>query len=169
VEVQVAGDGSAAIHLWERECSVQRRRQKLVEVAPAPALDEAQRQQLLDAAVTMAAGVRYDGLGTFEFLVRAGGEAASGKPAFAFIEANPRLQVEHTVTEEVTGLDLVRLQLELAAGRSLADLGLTQEAVPAARGVAIQARVNTETMGSDGTVRPTAGTLRAFEVPTGPG
>ena len=110
-------------HLWERECTIQRRHQKLVEVAPSPAIGAAMRERLTHAALRIARGARYDSLGTFEFLVDAdGGDDAE----FAFIEANPRLQVEHTVTEEVTGVDLVKAQLQLAAGRSLAELGLRQ-------------------------------------------
>ena len=115
-------------------------------------------------ALARAAGL--DNLATVEFLVDAdGGEDA----AFAFIEANPRLQVEHTVTEEVTGLDLVRLQLELAAGRTLAALGLGQSEVPGPRGMAMQVRINMETMAADGTARPAGGTLTVFELPSGPG
>ncbi len=167
VEVQVAGDGSGAVsHLWERECTLQRRHQKLVEVAPAPGLSPSLRAILLDAAVRLAREVRFDNLGTFEFLIDAEGR----DPAFfAFLEANPRLQVEHTVTEEVTGLDLVRLQLELAGGRSLAELGLEQAQVPAPRGFAVQVRVNAETIAPDGRVRPAGGVLATFEPPTGPG
>ena len=162
VEVQIVGDGTGAVsHLGERECSLQRRHQKLVETAPAPALDPTRRRDLLDAAVRMAGAVDYASLGTFEFLVDAAG--------FAFIEANPRLQVEHTVTEEVTGIDLVRTQLRLAAGRTLVDLGLTQAGVPSPRGFAVQVRVNMETMATDGSVRPTGGTIAAFQVPSGPG
>lgn len=160
VEVQVAGDGTGAVtHLWERDCSVQRRHQKLIEVAPAPALPAATRDALLDAAVRMAARVRYEGLGTFEFLV-AGAE-------FWFLEANPRLQVEHTVTEEITGVDLVKAQLRLALGEDLAGVGLA--APPAASGCAVQVRVNTETIGADGAPHPRAGTLTAFAPPSGPG
>ena len=124
------------------------------------------RERILEAAVALARAAGLDNLATVEFLVDAdGGEDA----AFAFIEANPRLQVEHTVTEEVTGLDLVRLQLELAAGRTLAALGLGQGEVPAPRGMAMQVRINMETMASDGTARPAGGTLTAFELPSGPG
>jgi len=165
IEVQVAGDGSgAAVHLWERECSLQRRNQKVVEIAPAPGLDPDTRRSLLETAARMAAEARFGNIGTFEFLVDAdhGGR-------YAFIEANPRLQVEHTVTEEVTGLDLVDLQLSLAEGASLASLGLTQEQVPAPRGSAIQLRINLETMGADGMARPQGGTLSVFEPPAGPG
>ncbi|MFG1855302.1 carboxyl transferase domain-containing protein [Actinomadura geliboluensis] len=160
IEVQVAGDGTGAVtHLWERDCSVQRRHQKLIEVAPAPALPAATRDALLEAAVRMAARVRYEGLGTFEFLV-AGAE-------FWFLEANPRLQVEHTVTEEITGVDLVKAQLRLALGEDLAGVGLA--APPAASGCAVQVRVNTETIGADGAPHPRAGTLTAFAPPSGPG
>ena len=165
VEVQVVGDGSGAVsHLGERDCSLQRRHQKVVEVAPAPALADELRARLAAAAVRLASEVRYAGVGTFEFLVDV------DRPGrFAFIEANPRLQVEHTVTEEVTGIDLVVTQLALAAGRSLADLGLRQQDVPAPRGFALQVRVNAETLAADGAVRPSAGVLDAFVVPTGPG
>src|SRR3989454_621490 len=122
------------------------------------------RARLAGAAVRMAAEVRYAGVGTFEFLLD-----ADEPSRLAFIEANPRLQVEHTVTEEVTGIDLVVTQLALAAGRSLADLGLRQEEIAAPHGCALQVRVNMETLAADGTLRPSAGALRVFEVPTGPG
>jgi acetyl/propionyl-CoA carboxylase alpha subunit len=163
VEVQVLGDGTGAVsHLWERECTLQRRHQKLVEIAPAPGLPHDLRARLLDAALRIAREVRLDNLCTIEFLVAPG--AGLDGWSFAFIEANPRLQVEHTVTEEVTGLDLVRLQIELAAGGSLGEL----EPQPP-RGFAVQARVNAETMGPDGQVRPAGGLLATFEPPTGPG
>jgi acetyl/propionyl-CoA carboxylase alpha subunit/acetyl-CoA carboxylase carboxyltransferase component len=167
IEVQVCGDRSgAASHLWERECSVQRQRQKLIEVAPAPGLSLQLRERIVDAAVTLGRAAGLDNLATVEFLVDAdGGDDAS----FAFIEVNPRLQVEHTVTEEITGLDLVRLQLELASGRTLAALGLAPGAAPAPRGMAIEVRINMETMMADGAARPGAGTLTAFEPPSGPG
>ena len=158
LEVQVLGDGTGAVsHLWERECTLQRRHQKLVEMAPSPGLSAGLRARLLDAALRLAREVRFDNLGTFEFLLDA---SAGGDDApFVFIEANPRLQVEHTVTEEVTGADLVKLQLRLASGCSLGDLGL--DGPPAApRGYAVQARVNTETIAADGGVRPAGGTLR---------
>ena len=168
VEVQIVGDGSGAVsHLGERDCSIQRRHQKLVEIAPAPGLPDGLRQRLVTAATTLAASVRYDNVGTFEFLVDA--SALSPQSLFAFIEANPRLQVEHTVTEEVYGVDLVAIQLELAGGRSLADLGLLQVDVPAPRGVAIQARINMETMQADGATWPSSGTLSAFVPACGPG
>jgi len=165
VEVQVVGDGSGAVtHLWERECTLQRRHQKLVELAPSPDLPAALRARLLDAALRMAAEVRFDNLGTFEFLIDAT-DVRDDTP-FAFIEANPRLQVEHTVTEEITGVDLVQLQLRLAGGASLAELDL-----PASppRGVAVQVRINAERIGTDGSVRPSGGAVTAFELPSGPG
>ena len=163
VEVQIVGDGSGAVvHLWERECSVQRRNQKLIEIAPAPGLDAGLRAQLLDAALRIGRATNFDSLGTVEFLLDLRG-------GFAFIEANARLQVEHTVTEEVTGIDLVQTQLRIAAGRTLAELGLVQERVPAPRGFALQARVNAETMGADGAALPSGGTLAVFEPPSGRG
>ena len=162
IEVQILGDGTDVSHLWDRECSLQRQRQKVVEIAPASTLPMAIREQLFEAAVALGRAARYRSLGTVEFLVEPGGR-------LVFIEANPRLQVEHTVTEEVLGLDLVRLQIEVARGRSLADLNLTQDEVPAPRGVAVQARVNLETMSADGSARPAGGVLSAFEPPSGPG
>lgn len=161
IEIQILGDATGAItHLWERDCSAQRRHQKLVEIAPAPGLPAAVREKLLSAALRMARACGYTGLGTFEFLLL--GEE------FHFIEANPRLQVEHTVTEEVTGVDLVVTQLRLAAGDSLATLGLA-DPPPEPRGYALQARVNAESPAPDGTALPSTGTLTRFDVPTGPG
>ena len=169
IEVQVIGDGSGAVtHLGERECSLQRRNQKLVEVAPAPGLSAAVRERLCEAAVRLAQHVRYASLGTFEFLVDADGSDRD-QPTLAFMETNARLQVEHTVTEQVTGIDLVQAQLRVAQGRTLDELGLTQADVPAARGYAMQVRINMETMTPDGSTRPTGGTLSAFELPSGPG
>jgi len=167
VEVQVVGDRTGEVsHLWERECSLQRRNQKVVEFAPAPSLSARLRDTLCEAAVRMARAVGYRGLGTFEFLVDASSEDAAD---FWFIEANPRLQVEHTVTEMVTGVDLVQAQLRIAGGRTLAELGLAQADVSAPFGHAVQLRVNMETMGEDGQARPSGGTLAAFELPSGPG
>jgi acetyl/propionyl-CoA carboxylase alpha subunit/acetyl-CoA carboxylase carboxyltransferase component len=168
IEVQIIGDSAGGVsHLGERECTIQRRNQKLIEVAPSPGLPPALRDRLTAAAVRLAAEVHYDNLGTFEFLVDAGDQKREAP--FAFIEANPRLQVEHTVTEEVTGVDLVKLQLKLAAGYSLAELGLLQDDVPHPRGFAIQLRINLESMGADGVAKPSGGTITAFEMPSGPG
>ncbi len=162
IEVQIVADGSGAVsHVWERECSIQRRHQKLVEVAPSPSLAPETRDALTAAAVRLGEAAGYRGAGTVEFMV-------SGE-RFAFIEANARLQVEHTVTEEITGLDLVRIQLETASGKTLAGLGLRQADVPSPRGYAVQARINMETMQSDGSAKPGGGTLKIFEMPAGPG
>lgn len=167
IEVQVIGDGTGEVtHLWERECSLQRNRQKLVEIAPAPGLPAALRDRLLDAALRMARAVRLRSLATFEFLVE---QEARADSAFAFIEANPRLQVEHTVTEEVTGIDLVRVQLDIAGGRTLEELGLVAWRLPSLRGMAMQLRVNAESMSADGMVRPAGGVLDAFDPPAGLG
>jgi acetyl/propionyl-CoA carboxylase alpha subunit/acetyl-CoA carboxylase carboxyltransferase component len=164
VEVQIAGDCSGQImHFGERECTLQRRYQKLVEVAPSPGLSPALRERLTHAAVTLAAAESYESLGTFEFLVEQGGED------FAFIEVNPRLQVEHTVTEEVMGVDLVQLQLRLAGGESLRDVGLDPQSPPEARGHAVELRINMETMGASGEVRPRVGRIDGYEPPSGPG
>ena len=161
IEVQIVGDGASVSHLWDRECSLQRQRQKVVEIAPADMLPMALREQLFAAGVSLGQAADYCSLGTMEFLVEGG--------RFVFIEGNARLQVEHTVTEEITGLDLVRLQLQIAAGRSLADLRLTQGDVPAPRGHAVQVRVNLETMAADGSAKPAGGLLTVFEPPSGPG
>ena len=122
---------------------------------------------IIDAAVRFARSVGYTNLGTFEFLVDVTGRA--GAQPFVFIEANARLQVEHTVTEAVTGVDLVQTQIQLAEGRTLQELGLDRADVARPRGFAIQARVNMETIGADGTVRPGGGTLSVYEAPSGPG
>ena len=159
IEVQIVGDGKGGIvALGERDCTLQRRSQKIVELAPSPNLKPALRKKIIDAAVTMAKAVKYRSLGTFEFLLE--------EPDFFFIEANPRLQVEHTVTEEVWGVDLVKAQLLLAGGTTLAKAGL-EGAAP--RGHAIQLRVNMETMTADGSAKPGGGTLTVFEPPSGPG
>jgi acetyl/propionyl-CoA carboxylase alpha subunit/acetyl-CoA carboxylase carboxyltransferase component len=168
IEVQILGDCAGAIaHLGERECSVQRRFQKIIEIAPAPALDEALRRRIIDAAVRFARSVGYRNLGTFEFLVDVSGRR--GAAPFVFIETNARLQVEHTVTEAVTGVDLVQTQIHLARGATLSDLGLDRPGYVTMRGHAVQARVNMETIASDGSVRPGGGTLSAYEAPSGLG
>lgn len=160
VEVQVVGDGRVASHLWERDCSVQRQRQKVVEVAPSPQLDDQVRGRLLDSAVALATAEGFDTIGTMEFLVGADDQVV-------FMEMNPRLQVEHTVTEQITGVDLVRTQILLATGASLYDLGLTTP--PPVRGSAIQLRVNGERVGPDGRVAASGGKLCRVQLPAGPG
>ncbi|MDE2988403.1 MAG: carbamoyl-phosphate synthase large subunit [Chloroflexota bacterium] len=167
IEVQVIGDLHGGVgHLWERECSVQRRFQKIVEIAPAPHLAAETREAILEAAVRIARDVGYSSLGTFEFLLDA--SPGSGDQ-FYFLEANARLQVEHTVTEQVTGVDLVQSQLRAAQGSTIADLGLDDPSWLRPRGYAIQTRVNMETLTADGSVRPASGTLKAYEAPSGPG
>ncbi|EGD53978.1 acetyl-CoA carboxylase family protein [Gordonia neofelifaecis] len=162
IEVQVVGDGTRSVALGDRDCSVQRRRQKLIEIAPAPGLPNDVRARLHTDAARLCTDVGYRGLATVEFLV-----AADDAHRAVFLEVNPRIQVEHTVTEEVTGVDLVAVGLTLAAGGTLADCELPDP--PIAVGAAVQARVNLETMSADGTAMPTAGTLAAFTPPTGPG
>jgi acetyl/propionyl-CoA carboxylase alpha subunit/acetyl-CoA carboxylase carboxyltransferase component len=155
IEVQILADRhGGVVHLHERDCSVQLRHQKVVEIAPAPNLEPFLRARILDHALTLARAAEYVNAGTVEFLVDAdAGEAW-------FIECNPRIQVEHTVTEQVTGIDLVEAQFRLAAGERLADLGLAdQDAVGAPRGFAAQARI----------VAQGAGTLTAYREPGGPG
>jgi len=172
IEVQILGDHAGnVIHLGDRECSVQRRFQKLIEVAPAPALDDGLRRDIHAAALRFARSVGYTNLGTFEFLVDVGAQvgAQAGEQPFVFIEANARLQVEHTVTEAVTGVDLVQSQIRLTQGATLAELGLDDPAIARPRGHAIQVRVNLETLGADGVIKPGSGTLTAYEAPSGPG
>ena len=171
IEVQVVATPSRALALGDRDCSIQRRYQKLVEIAPAQGISTTLRRDLHRAAARLCAQADYRGLATVEFLVA--GEQ------FVFLEVNPRIQVEHTVTEEVTGIDLVAVQLRIAGGAAFHQLRLPagivadgQEVVgaPAAvRGIAIQTRVNMESMGADGSVMPTAGTLTVFSPPSGPG
>lgn len=163
IEVQVLGDGSGTVsHLWERDCSLQRRHQKLVEMAPSPDLDAATRKAIIASALRLAAEVQYRGIGTFEFLLDL------DQPGhFYFMEANPRVQVEHTVTEQVTGVDLLHTQLHLAAGKSLAELNLLTP--PPAKGYAVQLRLNLESLLADGSARPANGVLAAYHPPSGPG
>jgi acetyl/propionyl-CoA carboxylase alpha subunit len=167
IEVQVVGDQHGAVrHLGERDCSIQRRHQKLVEIAPAPFLPEQLRQRICEAAVKIADSAGYDNIGTFEFLVDA--ERLGDDSAFAFIEANPRLQVEHTVTEEVQGVDLVELQLRIAAGSRLETLGLPADETAPTR-YSIQLRINMERMDASGQAVPGSGRITLFEPPAGPG
>ncbi|MFT7390872.1 MAG: acetyl/propionyl-CoA carboxylase alpha subunit/acetyl-CoA carboxylase carboxyltransferase component [Paracoccaceae bacterium] len=167
LEVQILGDGTGAcVHVGERECTLQRRNQKVLEIAPSPSLTEADRDLLTGHALILAQAGRYRGLGTFEFLMDI--DAPAGANMF-FIEANPRIQVEHTVTEAVFGLDLVALQMQVCGGATLAGLGVTQASLGAPVGFAIQARVNLEKMDAAGNARPSGGTLSAYDPPSGPG
>jgi pyruvate carboxylase len=164
IEVQILADGSGqTMHLFERDCSVQRRHQKVVEIAPAPNLSEDIRASLYRDAIAFARSIGYVNAGTVEFLLDTAGERAG---QHVFIEMNPRIQVEHTVTEEVTDVDLVQSQIRIAAGESLVDLGLSQETVRL-HGAALQCRITTE----DPTAgfRPDTGKITTYRSPGGGG
>ncbi|GAA2753796.1 pyruvate carboxylase [Amnibacterium kyonggiense] len=164
IEVQILADGAGTtLHLFERDCSVQRRHQKVVEIAPAPNLDQSIRDALYRDAVAFARSIGYVNAGTVEFLVDTAGERAG---EHVFIEMNPRIQVEHTVTEEITDVDLVGSQMRIAAGETMADLGLTQEGLQI-RGAALQCRITTEdpTQG----FRPDTGRITTYRSPGGAG
>ncbi|AFM39498.1 pyruvate carboxylase [Desulfosporosinus acidiphilus SJ4] len=165
IEIQIIGDGKQVIHLGERDCTMQRRNQKLMEIAPCPTLSPELREKMIEAALRLAQETRFNNLGTFEFLVD---RSVQDEASFVFMEANPRLQVEHTVTEEVTGIDLVRAQIEIAGGKSLSEIGLKEHEV-SPKGYAIQLRINTETIDDVGSAQPMGGTIRVYEVPAGPG
>lgn len=148
IEVQILGDGTGnVVHLYDRDCSVQRRHQKVVEMAPATGLPESTRLAILNDAVRLTSAVSYKNAGTVEFLV-------DEKGSHYFCEVNPRVQVEHTVTEEVTGIDIVQSQIMIAAGKTLEELGLTQDQIKAS-GFAMQCRVTTEDPSQD--FRPDTG------------
>ncbi|MGC4934550.1 pyruvate carboxylase [Gordonia sp. DT30] len=160
IEVQILADTHGnVIHLFERDCSVQRRHQKVVELAPAPNLDLALREKICADAVAFARHIDYSCAGTVEFLVDEAGR-------HVFIEMNPRIQVEHTVTEEITDVDLVGAQLRVASGESLEDIGLRQDDL-VIRGAAMQCRITTE----DPTAgfRPDVGRITAYRSPGGAG
>jgi pyruvate carboxylase len=160
IEVQVLGDETGeVVHLYERDCSVQRRHQKVLEMAPAPNLDPTLRERLCADAVRFAREVGYRNAGTVEFLLAQDG-------SHVFIEMNPRIQVEHTVTEETTDVDIVHAQLRIAGGETLADLGLSQEDV-CQRGFALQCRVTTEDPARG--FRPDTGRISAYRSPGGAG
>ncbi len=160
IEVQILADATGkVIHLYERDCSVQRRHQKVVEIAPAPNLDPDLRDQICADAVRFARQIGYVNAGTVEFLLGEDGR-------YVFIEMNPRIQVEHTVTEEVTNIDLVSSQIRIASGETLDDLGLNQEAI-SVRGAALQCRVTTEDPANG--FRPDIGTISVYRTPGGAG
>lgn len=160
IEVQILADTHGnVIHLFERDCSLQRRHQKVIELAPAPNLDPELRERICVDAVTFARQIGYSCAGTVEFLLDERGR-------HVFIECNPRIQVEHTVTEEITDVDLVSSQLRIAGGESLADLGLTQDALKI-RGAALQCRITTEDP-SNG-FRPDTGRITGYRSPGGAG
>jgi len=160
IEVQILADGVGnVIHLYERDCSVQRRHQKVIELAPAPNLDPLVRDKICADAVAFAKQIGYRNAGTVEFLLDERGN-------HVFIEMNPRIQVEHTVTEEVTDVDLVQSQLRIAAGETLGDLGLSQSAIYL-RGNALQCRITTEDPVNG--FRPDTGVISAYRSPGGSG
>jgi len=160
IEVQILGDlHGHVVHLFERDCSVQRRHQKVIEVAPAQNLDPLVRARLCEDAVRLATEIGYQNAGTVEFLLDARGQ-------HVFIEMNPRIQVEHTVTEEVTGVDLVRAQFSIAAGATLDQLDLDQEAITI-QGCALQCRITTEDPNND--FRPDTGRISAYRSAGGAG
>ncbi|GAB3406230.1 pyruvate carboxylase [Schumannella luteola] len=164
IEVQILADGHGnTMHLFERDCSIQRRNQKVVEIAPAPNLDQSIRDALYRDAVAFAESIGYVNAGTVEFLLDTVGERAG---QHVFIEMNPRIQVEHTVTEEVTDVDLVQSQMRIAAGESLAELGLSQETVQL-HGAAIQTRITTEDPAAG--FRPDTGKITNYRSPGGAG
>ena len=164
IEVQILGDGTGSVtHFGERECSVQRRHQKIIEMAPSPGLKPEYRNKIINAAVKLAESTNYKGLGTFEFLT-----SDTGK-IFRFIEANARLQVEHTVTEQIYGIDLVKYQIQIALGKTLKQLKITQSNISEPKGIAIQARINMEVMDKSGNTKPTGGVFGRFDLPFGPG
>ena len=164
IEVQILADATGeTVHLFERDCSVQRRHQKVIEIAPAPNISEELRAALHRDAIAFARSIDYVNAGTVEFLVDTAGERAG---AHVFIEMNPRIQVEHTVTEEVTDVDLVQAQMRIAAGETLRELGLEQADIRL-RGAALQCRITTEdpTQG----FRPDTGRITTYRSPGGAG
>jgi pyruvate carboxylase len=164
IEVQILADATGeTVHLFERDCSVQRRHQKVIEIAPAPNLDEDTRQAMYAHAIAFARSIGYVNAGTVEFLLDTAGERR-GK--HVFIEMNPRIQVEHTVTEEVTDVDLVQSQMRIAFGESLADLGLQQKDLRL-RGAALQCRITTEDPAAG--FRPDTGKITSYRSPGGAG
>lgn len=164
IEVQILADATGeTVHLFERDCSVQRRHQKVVEIAPAPNLDDTVRQAMFRDAVAFAKSIGYINAGTVEFLLDTAGER---KGQHVFIEMNPRIQVEHTVTEEVTDVDLVQSQMRIAYGQTLAELGLLQDQIHL-RGAALQCRITTEDPASG--FRPDTGKITTYRSPGGAG
>lgn len=161
IEVQILADHTGdTVHLYDRDCSVQRRHQKVVEIAPASGLRPEIREQMLESAVKLCKSIGYKNAGTVEFLVENDGSA------FYFIEVNPRVQVEHTVTEEVCGVDIVQSQIMIAGGATLKDLQIVQENIHPS-GHAIQCRVTTEDPKEQ--FKPDTGRLGVFRTPGGMG
>src|SRR4051812_4023995 len=161
IEVQILADTHGNVmHLFERDCSVQRRHQKVIELAPAPNLPEELRAKICADAVAFAREINYTYAGTVEFLLDERGD-------YVFIEMNPRIQVEHTVTEEITDVDLVASQMRIADGETLADLGLSQDTLTAPRGFSLQCRITTEDPANG--FRPDTGRITGYRSPGGAG
>ena len=156
IEVQVIGDGTRAVHLFERECSMQRRRQKVIEEAPSTCLTPKLRQQMMEAAVRLTEAVQYRGAGTLEFLVN------PQTDEFFFIEMNTRIQVEHPITEMITGIDIVQEQLMIASGELLQ---LSQEEITI-HGWSIECRINAENPTMN--FMPSPGQIQTLHIPSGP-
>ncbi|GAA1395477.1 pyruvate carboxylase [Luteococcus peritonei] len=164
IEVQILADQHGNVmHLFERDCSIQRRHQKVIEIAPAPHLSDELRAALCSDAVNFAQSINYSCAGTVEFLVETEGPRAG---EHHFIEMNPRIQVEHTVTEEITDVDLVQSQMQICGGESLAELGLSQDTLEI-RGAALQCRITTEDPANG--FRPDTGTITAYRSASGAG
>lgn len=164
IEIQIIGDGHGNIStLGERECSLQRRHQKVIEITPSPSIDATLRSQLEAAAITLAKSLNYRSLGTIEFLVD------SETNEFYFMEANPRIQVEHTITETVYNTDLVAAQLAIANGKTLDQIQLDQNSISAPVGYAVQARINLEHADQDGNFIPSSGKISRYQMASGPG
>ena len=164
IEVQILADNEGnTVHLFERDCSIQRRHQKVIEIAPAPHISDELREALTSDAVKFAKAINYTCAGTVEFLVETEGPRAG---QHVFIEMNPRIQVEHTVTEEITDVDLVQAQMRIANGETLADIGISQDDLQI-RGAALQCRITTEDPLN--AFRPDTGLITAYRSASGAG
>ena len=155
------GDGHSCIHLFERDCSFQRNFQKFIEFAPAPNHKLETKEKLYKYAVTLCKSVGYKGLGTVEFLI-------DKNEKIYFMEVNPRVQVEHTITEELTGIDLIRSQINVFCGLSIQDQNLTEVNIIGKR-ASIQARLNMESYDNKNQLVPTTGTIKEYDIVSGPG
>ena len=161
IEVQILGDGQSCIHLFERDCSFQRSFQKFIEFCPAPNLSSQTKDKLYNYAIRLCESVSYKGLGTVEFLV-------DKNEKIYFMEVNPRVQVEHTITEEFTGIDLIRSQISVFNGKSLRDQNI-KEGIVLGKRASIQARLNMESYDKKNQLIPTTGTIKEYDIVSGPG
>ena len=161
IEVQILGDGQSCIHLFERDCSFQRSFQKFIEFCPAPNLSSQAKDKLYNYAISLCESVAYKGLGTVEFLV-------DKNEKIYFMEVNPRVQVEHTITEELTGIDLIRSQISVFNGKSLKDQNI-KAGIALGKRASIQARLNMESYDNKNQLVPTTGTIKEYDIVSGPG